>query len=127
MQSPSDFKIKKGFTKYSFRVAMQNKLPDEITWRKDKQGFINPQDEWIKNQLKDRILGDYFCKESEIFKLNIFNRNKLITRYLKFCDQKINRGTLLEKFYPLALEIWLQVIKNILTLFKYEKSMDITN
>ena len=62
MQSPSDFKIKKGFTKYSFRVAMQNKLPDEITWRKDQQGFINPQDEWIKNQLKDRILGDYFCE-----------------------------------------------------------------
>ena len=60
MQSPSNFKIKKGFTKYSFRIAMQNKLPHEITWRKDKQGFINPQDEWIKNQLKENILEDYF-------------------------------------------------------------------
>ena len=77
---------------------------------KDKQGFINPQDEWIKNQLKENILEDYFRKDSEIFKLNIFNRNKLITRYLKFCDQKINRGTISfrEIFYPLALEIWLR-------------------
>ena len=32
---------------------MKNKLPADITWRRDKQGFINPQSEWIKNELKE--------------------------------------------------------------------------
>ena len=64
----------------------------------------------LKISLKKIYLKIIFRKDSEIFKLNIFNRNKLVSRYLKFCDQKVNKGTISfrEIFYPLALEIWLR-------------------
>ena len=41
---------------------MQNKLPHEITGEKILRVY-KPQDEWIKNQLKENILEDYFRKD----------------------------------------------------------------
>ncbi len=46
---PADFKIRKGWSKWIVREAMKNKLPDAITWRKDKVGFEPPQKEWMKD------------------------------------------------------------------------------
>ncbi|MEO6313581.1 MAG: asparagine synthase (glutamine-hydrolyzing) [Chitinophagaceae bacterium] len=45
---PSHFKIKSGHTKWLLRKAMDNKLPEEITWRKDKIGFEPPQKAWMQ-------------------------------------------------------------------------------
>lgn len=46
---PANFKIRKGWTKWLLREAMKDKLPPEITWRKDKTGFEPPQQEWLSN------------------------------------------------------------------------------
>jgi asparagine synthase (glutamine-hydrolysing) len=46
---PSNFKIRKGWTKWLLRQAMDSHLPNEITWRKDKIGFEPPQNEWMKD------------------------------------------------------------------------------
>src|SRR5437762_7184865 len=40
---PSNFKIRQGWTKWILRRSMENNLPGEITWRKDKVGFEPPQ------------------------------------------------------------------------------------
>ena len=111
MSSPTDFKLHNGWTKYCFRKAMEKDLPSEILWRKDKQGFINPQGEWLKHQLKNEIISNYFSEESHIFKLEIFDRKKLLDTYAQYCKQKINRGhiSFKEIFFPLATEIWLRV------------------
>ena len=54
---PSSFKIHEGWTKYIERVAFENLLPSEITWRKDKIGYEPPQKEWMQqNDLKERIM-----------------------------------------------------------------------
>ncbi len=45
---PALFKIRDGFTKYLLRTAMQDLLPPEITWRKDKTGFEPPQVQWLQ-------------------------------------------------------------------------------
>lgn len=45
---PPHFKIKDGWTKWLLRKTMGNKLPAEITWRKDKTGFEPPQKEWMQ-------------------------------------------------------------------------------
>ena len=37
------WKLRDGWSKWVFRKAMEPDLPPEITWRKDKQGFDNPQ------------------------------------------------------------------------------------
>jgi asparagine synthase (glutamine-hydrolysing) len=52
---PSNFKIKDGFTKWILRKAMNQKLPDQIVWRKDKIGFEPPQKQWLKI-LRDNIM-----------------------------------------------------------------------
>lgn len=45
---PSNFKIRKGWTKWLLRQSMDQKLPSEITWRQDKVGFEPPQKKWME-------------------------------------------------------------------------------
>ncbi len=46
---PASFKIRDGWTKWLLRSTMQDKLPQEIVWRKDKIGFEPPQKEWMRD------------------------------------------------------------------------------
>ncbi|MBC7902387.1 MAG: asparagine synthase (glutamine-hydrolyzing) [Gemmatimonadaceae bacterium] len=46
---PSHFKIRNGYTKWILRKAMENELPAEIAWRKDKTGFEPPQKLWFSH------------------------------------------------------------------------------
>ncbi|MGE5704410.1 MAG: asparagine synthase (glutamine-hydrolyzing) [Clostridia bacterium] len=106
---PASYKLRNGWTKYVFRRAMEPFLPKEIVWRKDKQGFVNPQSEWVKHELRDGIL-DYFGEDSLIFRKGIINRSQLLKKYERYCQQPSERGTIWFKdiFNPLALEIWLR-------------------
>jgi asparagine synthase (glutamine-hydrolysing) len=53
---PSHFKIKDGWTKWIQRKAMNQLLPQEIVWRKDKVGFEPPQKQWMQHpQLQEHI------------------------------------------------------------------------
>lgn len=47
---PSNFKIRKGWTKWILRETMKARLPESITWRKDKTGFEPPQKTWMENK-----------------------------------------------------------------------------
>ncbi|MCX8003320.1 MAG: asparagine synthase C-terminal domain-containing protein, partial [Anoxybacillus mongoliensis] len=107
---PTDFKIKDGWTKYIFRKAIEKELPKEIVWRKDKQGFVNPQSEWLKHELKDTLLSYFHDKNSLIFKSNLIDQGKLILKYEQYCNQEEGKGGIWFKdiFSPLALEIWLR-------------------
>lgn len=42
---PTVYKIRKGWTKWILRMAVQDLLPEEIVWRKDKLGFATPP--WV--------------------------------------------------------------------------------
>ncbi len=55
----SDFKIRKGYTKWILRDALKGILPDEIRKRKSKLGFSTPQDVWMQDKLKP-FFADYF-------------------------------------------------------------------
>jgi asparagine synthase (glutamine-hydrolysing) len=46
---PSQMKMQEGWTKFLLRKIMDNKLPDEITWRKEKIGFEPPQKKWMED------------------------------------------------------------------------------
>jgi asparagine synthase (glutamine-hydrolysing) len=53
---PSNFKIRNGWTKWLLRQSMDNHLPKEITWRKNKIGFEPPQNEWMQDpRVKEMI------------------------------------------------------------------------
>lgn len=51
---PSCYKVHGGFGKYSFRKAMDGRLPDEVTWRRDKMGFNTPERQWVRGLIKRR-------------------------------------------------------------------------
>ena len=40
--------LHEGWTKYVLRKAVEDIVPPEITWRKDKVGFEPPQEDWMK-------------------------------------------------------------------------------
>ncbi len=48
LRAPDDYKLRHGWTKYVFRKAMEPLLPAPIAWRRDKQGFANPEGEWLE-------------------------------------------------------------------------------
>ena len=53
---PPYLKIRDGWTKWILRKAMENILPAEIVWRKEKIGFEPPQKQWMQNlQVQERI------------------------------------------------------------------------
>lgn len=52
---PANFKIHDGWTKWILRKSMDNILPDEIVWRKDKVGYETPQKQWMT----DPVLQDF--------------------------------------------------------------------
>jgi asparagine synthase (glutamine-hydrolysing) len=50
---PDVYKMYGGWTKYIARIAFKGKLPESITWRKDKMGWPAPLKEWIKGDVLD--------------------------------------------------------------------------
>ena len=106
---PVNYKIFSGWTKYIFRKAFENSLPSSIIWRKDKQGFLSPQDEWIRYELKNEVIHT-FNEDAMIFKLGFVSRENLLKNYEIFCSQKSGVGSIWyrEIFNPFALEVWLQ-------------------
>jgi asparagine synthase (glutamine-hydrolysing) len=49
-----DEKIKDGWTKFILRKKAEKILPAEVAWRKDKMGFLTPQQSW-KNESKEEL------------------------------------------------------------------------
>ena len=112
---PVDLKMRDGWTKYIFRKAIEDYLPKEIVWRKDKQGFVNPQGEWLKRELKSEVL-NYFNKDSIVFRSRIIDHDNLMLLYDKYCNQPAGKGSIWFRdiFNPLALEIWLDNLGKVL-------------
>ena len=74
---PSHFKIHEGYTKWILRKAMQQKLPAEIVWRKDKVGFEPPQKNWMQN----KTLQDYIHEAKKtLVKEKILNNAVLVKK-----------------------------------------------
>jgi asparagine synthase (glutamine-hydrolysing) len=47
---PPHFKIRNGWTKWLLRKSMENILPENIVWRKEKVGFEPPQKQWMQHK-----------------------------------------------------------------------------
>jgi len=46
-------KIRQGWTKAVLREAMEGILPDQVRWRRDKMGFVTPEDQWFRTSLRE--------------------------------------------------------------------------
>ena len=104
---PMKYKLRDGWTKWILRRAMEPLLPNEIVWRKDKQHFIVPQNNWFRCELRQEVLnllGSEWVTES----LGLIDRQKMRTRYDAYLRQRsgICRHSFKDIFAPIALELW---------------------
>ena len=78
---PSKFKIRNGWTKWILRQSMKEKLPDEITWRREKVGFEPPQKKWMENKTIQQMILDAKKKlvSESILKPDVLDKN-IITK-----------------------------------------------
>ncbi len=63
-------------------------LPKEIRWRKDKKGFIIPEETWYKNELKGQILT--LIKNSVLNELGIINKKSFLEYFNNFLNGNRN-------------------------------------
>lgn len=50
---PVEAKIYRGWPKFALRKAMQDLLPHQIIWRKDKNGFAIPEAKWVRGRYQE--------------------------------------------------------------------------
>lgn len=110
---PTRNKVSSGWTKKILRDSLKAHLPEKITWRKDKQGFVNPQELWLKNELRESVLY-HFKEDALIFKFGIVCRGQLLSMYDDYCMNINTTVWYRDVFAPLALEVWLQINKDYL-------------
>jgi asparagine synthase (glutamine-hydrolysing) len=84
---PDDVKIHNGWTKYVLRKSSEPYLPKEITWRKEKFGFVTPEKLWAVELEKGLT---EFVQNNNIPK--IINPEKLLGIIRSGTNDKINLG-----------------------------------
>jgi len=110
MGLPERYIYKRGTRKALLRDAMHNIIPDAIENRKDKMGFVTPEEVWLKGEGKEWFLSgvDHTIKLLPAF----FNESKV----RQFCSDMIDGKT------PFDFTIW-----RILSLGKWYASMIYTS
>ena len=103
-----DTKLRDGWTKWIFRKAIEPFLPPAVVWRKDKQGFANPQSVWLYSDLRPQI-EKIFSPGMRAEELGLVDQRALTLAYRRYCRQK-GSGTVPFKniLQPLFLERWLR-------------------
>jgi asparagine synthase (glutamine-hydrolysing) len=102
-----DRKLRDGWTKWIFRKAMEPLVPPEIAWRRDKQGFLVPQQRWFRDELRadmTRLLGERWLSED----FGLVNRSSIQKSYDAYVRGDRSTTTLGDDdFFPLvSLELW---------------------
>lgn len=69
---PAEFLIQKGWTKYILRESLQDILPTEIAWRKDKIGYEPPQKKWLQNPV---FVSKIQQRKEDLIKRGIINKD----------------------------------------------------
>lgn len=106
LKLPTTLKLNQGWTKWVFRTAMEKHVPKNIIWRKDKQGFVSPQQKWFKSELREEI-SQLFDSQMLSAQLGLLNVESLKWNFEAYCAG--NKSISYREVYnPFALEIWLQ-------------------
>jgi asparagine synthase (glutamine-hydrolysing) len=99
---PAVYKIHNGWSKYLLRSAVGNLLPREISWRRDKMGFVTPEIIWLKEN-KGEIKKIFSEKR---FMSDIYvNRKKILDDLDNFFKKEVGTS---ELWRLINLELWLR-------------------
>jgi asparagine synthase (glutamine-hydrolysing) len=98
---PLDRKLRDGWTKRAFRIAMRDIVPERILLQRKKKYFEVPQKKWIENSLRDE-LKDLFSRSD--LKATKYYSPKRIMRLL---DRRVLTGYQIGMIWRvLNLELW---------------------
>ena len=97
-------KIRQGTTKFIFREAMKGILPEVIRTRQDKMGFVNPQEHWIRHELKDAI--EAIFASDRFRSRKYFDHRQVMKLFHEHVSGKINISDKIITW--LMLELWLE-------------------
>ncbi len=79
---PLSQKIRGGVTKVALRTAIRDRVPESIRCRRDKMGFVTPEEYWMENELRPFML-EIFSSAS--FKSRPYwNADAVAQEYLAF-------------------------------------------
>lgn len=112
LRMPECLKLSRGWTKYALRKAFERDLPPSITWRKDKKGFVNPQDDWLKGNLQSVVRDMMGRKDARVYQSGLVDRAGYLERFDAYCA---GRGHVWfrDVFAPFALEVWMTIVAEI--------------
>lgn len=96
---PGSYKIQKGNKKYLLKEATKHLLPQEVYNRKDKMGYVTPNNQWINAIKQD--LKKYFTSDLDEY----FNYEALMKDYDQFFNQ-VNIPENQRMFKFIAFAVW---------------------
>ena len=112
LRMPERLKLTRGWTKYALRKAFEPDLPASIAWRKDKKGFVNPQDDWLKGPLEPIVRDLMGSADAHVYLNGLVDRQGYLKRFDDYCA---GRGNVWfrDVFAPFALELWMNTATEI--------------
>lgn len=102
----SKFLIDKGMTKNILRMAMKGIVPENIRTRKDKMGFVTPEDDWFRTKFFQNYIFELLNSNS-FSDRNIIDKKKAITLYNQHLQKKTNISKEIWKW--INLENWFRM------------------
>lgn len=102
---PINLLIKRGMQKYILRQAVKDVIPEKIFNRKDKIGFLSPQDKWLKNELKDWTFSKIF--EGPVKSLSFYNLSEIKKTFDEFHNKEFSIDSSIIWRYS-SLSQWLE-------------------
>jgi asparagine synthase (glutamine-hydrolysing) len=102
---PLESKIREGRTKVILRKAMESVLPEEITNRMDKMGFVTPEAEWFRTTLRDPIHKIFNSKSFS--ERGYFNIANVKNNFNDHCKGKVDNHSMIWRC--VNLELWMRM------------------
>jgi asparagine synthase (glutamine-hydrolysing) len=105
---PDHLKVRRGWSKFALREAMQGLMPESVRLRKSKLGFAAPDRIWLSQDLRPRVNeligGDLRCQK-------YVDAGALRYWYSSDKAERSNAESYRGMFRILSLETWMRVVK----------------
>lgn len=111
---PMSLKIRRGWTKYVLRRAIEGRLPSSIVWRRDKRGFSTPEARILRRELRDRV-GEIVAPDAEMVRRGLVRADQVRSCFAQFLEARsalTQRVASREIFQLLSLELWLRAYRD---------------
>jgi asparagine synthase (glutamine-hydrolysing) len=101
-------KLHDGWTKFPLRAAMADYLPPSVVWRRDKQGFANPEEAWMRTLLRSNFQDRFLRRDALVFEMGILDFPSVSRSWNQFLAGPGSGVWVRDFVQTMSLELWLQ-------------------